>query len=76
MGSYPYSGCEQHVLVQSDGKVILFAARCCRRSLLSLSKRKTLNARWSKPLGWSGMNRCEAYLLSCPTMLSFSSCER
>jgi hypothetical protein len=27
VGSYPYSGCEQHVLVQSDGKVILFAAQ-------------------------------------------------
>ena len=27
VGSYPYSGCEQHVLVHSDGNVILVLAR-------------------------------------------------
>jgi hypothetical protein len=39
---------------------------CWRRSLPSVLKRKTENARWSLPRGRSGQKTCVSYLLSVP----------
>jgi hypothetical protein len=45
ISSGKYSGCEQQVLVQRDGKVIFASDRFCSSSLPSSLNRKTLNAR-------------------------------
>ena len=49
---------------------------CWRRSLPSVLKRKTENARWSLPRGRSGQKTCVSYLLSVPATAPHRATEK
>mmetsp|Transcript_3060 Transcript_3060/g.7625 ORF Transcript_3060/g.7625 Transcript_3060/m.7625 type:complete len:206 (+) Transcript_3060:117-734(+) len=73
LGTAPWSGCEQHALVHTEGKVIFEAARLVSNIRPSVSKRKQENARCRQPRGVAAEKECASRFDMAPETRSEES---